>query len=193
MSIDPEIAEPNRSTHSDLSQFVSNLSWQNRLLRAVWGWIWLTLFRPSPRIAFGWRRMILRVFGAKIGRGVRVYNSAKVFYPPNLRLDDQVVVGPEVDLYNVAPIHLESNVMISQYAYLCAATHDYTLAHLPLIAKPIDIRQGAWVCASAFVGPGVEIGASAVVAAAAVVVKSVGPYEIVGGNPAKLIKMRVFR
>jgi putative colanic acid biosynthesis acetyltransferase WcaF len=177
----------------DLSRFVSNLSWQNRLLRAIWGIAWLVLFRPTPRIAFGWRRWVLRLFGAKIGRGVRVYNSARVFYPPYLQLDDQSIVGPDVDLYCVAPIHLEANAMISQYAYLCAATHDYTLSHLPLVAKPITVRRGAWVCARAFVGPGLEIGEYAVVAAAAVVVKSVGPREIVGGNPAKLIKMREMR
>ncbi len=163
------------------------------MLRAVWGIVWLLLFRPTPRIAFAWRRFILRMFGAKIGRGVRVYNSVRVFYPPNLQLDDQVVVGPDVDLYSVATIHLEMNVMVSQYAYLCAATHDYTLAHLPLIAKPITVRRGAWVCAKAFIGPGIEIGADAVIAAAAVVVKSVGPREIVGGNPAKLIKLREMR
>jgi len=80
--------------------------------------------------------------------------------------------------------------MISQYSYLCAASHDYTQEHLPLIAQPISIGQGSWVCARAFVGPGVNIGDRVVVAACAVVVKDVASSSVVGGNPAKLIKTR---
>jgi putative colanic acid biosynthesis acetyltransferase WcaF len=80
--------------------------------------------------------------------------------------------------------------MISQQAYLCAGTHDYTKVDLPLITLPIDIGPEAWVCARAFVGPGVKIGEGAVVAACAVVVKDVRPWMIVGGNPAKEIKAR---
>lgn len=174
----------------DLNQFKSQLSLKNKALRFVWGVFWAILFRPSPRVCHGWRRLILRLFGAKIGADVRVYNSACVYYPPNLTLEDQVVIGPNVDLYCVAPIAIGKNSMISQYSYLCAASHDYRKASLPLVAKPIAIGEGTWVCARAFVGPGVTIGNLVVVAACAVVVNDVPHSVVVGGNPSQLIKPR---
>lgn len=177
----------------DLSRFRSNLSLGNRMARAVWGVVWILLFRPSPRIAFGWRRMLLRIFGARIGRGVRVYNSVRVFLPANLVLDDRTVVGPDVDLYCVATIHLEPDAMVSQYSHLCAATHDYTLASLPLVARPITIGSQAWVCAGAFVGPGVVVGRRAIVGARAVVFRDVEEGWVVAGNPAKPLKKRELR
>lgn len=175
---------------SDLENFTSELGFANKALRFLWGIVWVLLFRPSPRIAFRWRAMLLRLFGAKLGRGVRIYNSAIVYYPPNLHTGDHVVIGPAADIYCVATVHLAANVLISQYAYLCAATHDYRVKTLPLIARPITIKQGAWICAGAFVGPGVTIGGDAVVGARAVVFKDVADNKIVAGNPAVVIKDR---
>ena len=138
----------------------------------------------------GWRRFLLRLFGAKIGKGVRIANSAEIYYPPNLTLGDNVVVGPKVDLYCVAEIKIQKNSMISQYSYLCGASHDYREEHLPLIAMPITIGESTWICAKAFVGPGVSIGNMVVVAACSVVVKDVSDQSVVGGNPCKFIKKR---
>ncbi|MEM9410869.1 MAG: putative colanic acid biosynthesis acetyltransferase [Planctomycetota bacterium] len=174
----------------ELHKFKSELSIQNKIVRVVWGIVWAVLFRPSPRLMHGWRRFLLRSFGAKIGAGVRIYNSAIVYYPPNLHLENQVVIGPKVELYCVAPIRVGQNSMISQYSYLCAATHNYKQNHLPLIAKPIAIGEGTWICARAFVGPGVRVGNHVVVAACAVVVKDVADQLVVGGNPASEIKKR---
>lgn len=81
--------------------------------------------------------------------------------------------------------------MISQYAYLCAATHDYNQSHLPLIAEPINIGEETWICARAFVGPNVTIGNRVVVGACAVVVKSIEDNVVVAGNPARVIKRRL--
>lgn len=175
---------------TELSKFKSDLSFGNKALRSVWGMVWLLLFRPSPRLCHGWRRLLLRMFGAKIGKCVRISPSAEVFYPPNLALHDHVVIGPRVDLYCVAPITIFDNAMVSQYTYLCAASHDYTQSHLPLVASPILIRSGSWICAKAFIGPGVTIGNNSLVAAGSVVVKDVDDNQIVGGNPAKFLKKR---
>ena len=174
----------------DLNQFKSQLSFRNKAVRLIWGFVWGLLFRPSPRVLHGWRRFLLRIFGANIGKGVRVYNSACIYYPPNLTLEENVVVGPKVDLYCVAPITVGKNSMISQYSYLCAASHDYREEHLPLIAMPITIGESTWVCAKAFIGPGVTVGNIVVVAACSVVVKDVAAHSVVGGNPCKFIKKR---
>ncbi|MDB4766597.1 putative colanic acid biosynthesis acetyltransferase [bacterium] len=175
---------------AELNKFKSELSFGNKVLRALWGAVWLLLFRPSPRLCHQWRRFLLRLFGAKIDKTVRIDSSAEVFYPPNLTLLEYVVIGPRVDLYCVAPITICKNAMVSQYSYLCSASHDYTQSHLPLIASPIVIGTGTWVCAKAFVGPGVTIGNNSLVAAGSVVVRDVADNQIVGGNPAKFLKNR---
>jgi len=171
-----------------LDQFKSELSLANKLLRLIWGVVWYILFLPSPRPLYGWRRLLLRLFGAKIGAGVRVYGSAKIYYPPNLTLETNSIVGPHVDVYCVAPVTVGEDSMISQYSYLCAASHDYTQESLPLIASPIVVGEQTWICARAFVGPGVTIGRRSVIAACSVVVKDVEDSVVVGGNPAKFLK-----
>ena len=143
-----------------LDEFKSELSFTNKLLRLIWGVVWFTLFLPTPRPFHAWRRFLLRLFGAKIGANVRIYGTAKVYYPPNLTLEAKSIVGPHVDIYCVAPVTIGENSMISQYSYLCAASHDYTKDSLPLIASPIVVGQQTWICAKAFVGPGVTIGLS---------------------------------
>ncbi len=181
------------SNSVDLGRFKSQLSFGNKLLRLVWGWVWLFAFRPSPRIAFGWRSFLLRCFGAKVGRGVRIYGSAKVYYPPNLELSERVVIGPDVDLYCVDKITVESDAMISQYSYLCTASHDFRQVHLPLTTKPICVKKQAWVCADVFLGPGVTVGEGAVVGARSTTFKDVDPWTVVAGNPAVFIKPREIR
>jgi putative colanic acid biosynthesis acetyltransferase WcaF len=97
----------------------------------------------------------------------------------------------DVDCYCVAPVRLGAHVTVSQYAFLCTASHDYEDPDLRLIAKPIEIGDYAWIAARAFVGPGVKIGEGAVVGATASVYQDVPEWTVVGGNPASIIKKRV--
>jgi putative colanic acid biosynthesis acetyltransferase WcaF len=174
----------------DLSSLSSELSLANRLARAVWGGVYAVLFRPSPRIAHRWRRWLLRRFGARIGRGVRVYPTARIWGPWNLEVGDFSTIGPDVDCYCVAPIRIGANAVVSQYSYLCSATHDPSRAEFPLVTREIAIADQAWVAADVFIGPGVTVGQGAVCGARASVYKDVEPWTIVGGNPAKPIKKR---
>ena len=119
-------------------------------------------FRFSPRPCFGWRRFLLRSLGAKIGRNVHVYPSATIYLPWTLEAGD----------------------------HLCAGTHDHTKSDFPLLRPPVVIGEQAWICADAFIGPGVTIGEGAIVGAGAVVMKDVKPWMIVVGNPARGIKTR---
>ena len=148
------------------------------------------LFRISPRPCFGWRRFLLRCFGAKIGGSVHIYPSATVYFPWNLEVGDESAIGEQVFIYNLGRVTLGSRVTISHRAHLCAGTHDHTKPDFPLVRPPIVIGSDAWICADAFVGPGVTIGEGAIVAARAVAMKDVKPRSIVVGNPARESKKR---
>jgi putative colanic acid biosynthesis acetyltransferase WcaF len=160
--------------------------------RALWA-LAAPLFRFSPRPLFGWRRFLLRLFGARVGAAVHVYPSARVVIPWNLRADDGAAVGEDVLIYNLGPVHLGARSTVSHRAHLCAGTHDYRDPALPLRRLPIVIGADAWVCAQAFVGPGVTVGDGAVVGAGAVAMRSVEPWTVVAGNPARPVKKRELR
>ena len=160
--------------------------------RALW-MICMPLFRMSPRPFFGWRRWLLRMFGATVGRHVHIYNSTMIYMPWNLKIDDWSAIGEDAYIYNLGMITIGKRVTISNRAHLCAGTHDYTLPELPLLKPPIQINDQAWICADAFVGPGVTVGEGAIVGARAVVVKNVDQWSIVAGNPARFIKKRVIK
>ncbi len=168
----------------------SELCFRNKLGRLVWAIIWCLFFRTSPRPFFKWRRFLLNLFGAKLAQSAAVHSSARVWAPWNLEMGERSVLGDFVDCYSVDKIILESDVTVSQYAFLCAASHDIESPSRDLLHRPIYLKTGAWVFSGAFVGMGLTVGEGAVVAARAVVVKDVAPYAVVGGNPAKLIKQR---
>jgi putative colanic acid biosynthesis acetyltransferase WcaF len=147
-------------------------------------------FAWSPRQLWGWRNAMLRLFGARIGRDVHVHPTVRIAVPWNLVIGDHTAVGDGAILYSLGTITLGASVTISQYAHLCAGTHDHRQADLPLVKAPITIDDGAWICADAFVGPGAVVGAYAIVGARAVVVGEVEARTIVAGNPARRLAVR---
>ncbi len=178
-------------TKIDLSRYHNALSRKNQMVRMLWTIVWGVFARPLPRsVGSGWKRFLLRLFGARIDATAIVYSSAKVYYPANLTMGSYACLASDVDCYNVAPVTIGANSTVSQGAYLCTASHDITDPLNPLVTKPIVIEDQAWVAAGAFVGMGVTIGQGAVVGARAAVFKDVEPWTVVGGNPAKFIKRR---
>jgi putative colanic acid biosynthesis acetyltransferase WcaF len=147
-------------------------------------------FRFSPRPCFGWRRFLLRCFGAKIGRNAHVYASATIYFPWNLEAGDESAIGEHAYVYNLGRVTIGDRATISYRAHLCAGTHDHTKPDFPLVRAKIDIGAEAWICADAFVGPGVTVGKGAIVGAGAVAMKNVRPWMIVIGNPARESKRR---
>ncbi len=155
--------------------------------------LWATcgpLFRFSPRVFWGWRRWMLRSFGAMVGREVHIHPSARIFIPWNLSIGDWSSVGFDALLYNLGPLEIGEKVTISQRAHLCGGSHDFRDPAMTLLKLPVTVGDGAWICADVFVGPGVNVGPGAVIAAGAVVVKDVEAASVVGGNPAKVIGKR---
>ena len=174
-----------------MSEYDSNFGIVNKLKRVIWNFCYWLLFRPFNLTFFNkWRRFILRIFGAKLGVGVNVYASVKIWAPWNLEMGDFSCLGPNVDCYNQGRIIIGANTTVSQKTYLCASTHDITDSKNRLIIKPILIKDQVWLAADSFIGPGVIIGQGAVVGARSSVFKNVEDWDVVRGNPAKIIKKR---
>lgn len=165
----------------------------NRLARMFWNFVCLLAFRYTPRPLHAWRASVLRLFGAKIGRGAHIYPRAIIWAPWNLEVGDETGVADTAILYNQAPIKLGRRVVISQGAHLCTGTHDYEDAGFPLYARPITVEDHAWVAAEAFVHPGVTISEGAVVGARSVVTKDAPAWTVSAGHPAKPLKPREWR
>lgn len=152
----------------------------------LWQTVQQTLFAWSPQPAYAWRRWLLRLFGAEVGKGVLVRPTARVTYPWKVKLGNHCWIGDHAELYSLGAITIGDNAVVSQRSYVCAATHDYKDITFPLLAKPILIEREAWIAADCFIAPGVTIGIGAIVGARSTVLKSVETATIVFGYPAEI-------
>jgi len=166
---------------------------RNGIRRVLWLVVYRVLYRFSPVILHGWRRMLLRCFGARIGAGAHPYPRARIWAPWNLTMERGSCLANDVDCYSVGEVRIGEGAIVSQYSYLCTASHDYESADFPVIASPILIGPGAWVAAGAFIGPGVRVGEGSVVGARSCVVKDVEPWTVIAGNPARVVTRRTGR
>lgn len=175
----------------DVSHCPSEHGLLNKLARVAWGVVYTLLFRPSPRVFHGWRRLLLRLFGARIGRGAHAHASCRIWAPWNLEMGDHSCLSHYVDCYCVDRVRIGAHATVSQYSYLCTATHDESDPHMRLLTAPITIEDQAWVCADVFVGPGVTIGQGAVVGARSSVFRDLPAWKVCYGTPAHDVRDRV--
>lgn len=162
----------------------------NRLARVAWAIVYRIFFRLSPRPFHRWRNLLLKLFGAQLHPTARVYSTAKCWAPWNLIMGEHACIADDVDVYCVAPVTIGAFATVSQYSYLCAATHDFEDVKHPLVPKPITIGRRAWIAADVFVGPGVTIGDGAVVGARSAVLKDLPPWTVCAGTPAAPVRPR---
>jgi len=176
----------------DLSKFKVPSGFRGRPAWFVqlWWIVEMLLFHPSPQVLYGWRRFLLRTFGARIGKGVLIRRSVSVTYSWKLTIGDWCWVGDQATLYTLGEITIAENTVISQHAYLCASSHDYTRPTFDQFAKPIRVESEAWIATHVFVGPGVTIGRGAVVGACSVVLKDVPAKMVCAGNPLRVLRAR---
>lgn len=162
----------------------------NKIARLVWTLVWLIFGRLSPAPFFGLRATLLRVFGAKVGKGSRIYPNVKIWAPWLLQVDDVVALANGTEIYNPGGVRLGHHVVISQGAYLCGASHDFNEEEFPMIWKPIVIESYGWICARAIVLPGVVVGEGAVLGAGAVASKNLEDWSVYAGNPSRKVGER---
>lgn len=178
-----------------LEKFRVPRGFRGRSALFVLGWqiVHATLFAWSPQPMYAWRRFLLRLFGAEIGRGVLIRPTARVTYPWKLRLGDFAWIGDHAELYTLGSITIGANAVISQRSYLCTGSHDYTDPSFRIFARPIVIGECAWIATDVFVAPGVTVGAGAVVGARSEVFKDLAPMCVARGSPARSVGARVLR
>ena len=169
---------------------VSPYTTRQKMARVLWSMAQATLFRLSFHNCYGWRRFLLRRFGASIGRDCVIRRTVRVECPWNLVMGDNACLGDRVNAYCLGTVTIGRRASISQDAELCAGTHDFNHPSMPLHVRPIGIGDDAWVAAGAFVGPGVTVGDGAVLGARAVAMRDLKPWTIYSGNPAVEIRSR---
>jgi putative colanic acid biosynthesis acetyltransferase WcaF len=162
-----------------------------KLKEALWLLVSLILFRLCPFPFSAVKRSVLRMFGARIGKGVVIKPQVKITFPWKLNIGNHVWLGEECWILNLEKIVIGNNVCISQRAFLCTGNHNYSSPTFDLIVKPILIEEGVWLGAGCFVGPGVKAGTHAVLTAGSVAGKSLEPFTIYQGNPAVPMRDRV--
>lgn len=167
---------------------------RQKIARGIWQAVWALFFVTTPDPFFGrWRIFLLRSFGARIGRGCKVQSTCRIWAPWNLYMGDYACLASGVDCYNVATITLGEYSTVSQRSFICTASHDITTLVRPLTYAPIEIGRHAWVCAEAYVGPGVTIGEGAVLAARGAAIADLESWTVYGGLPARRIADRMLR
>jgi len=164
---------------------------RSRIVEALWILTKAAFFMTSLPWHNAWKRFLLRLFGAKIGRGVVLRPRINIHFPWKLEVGDHCWIGDGCQILNIAPFTMEPQVALAHEVYIAAAGHDIRSATMAAKNEPIVIRSGTWVASRAFIAGGVTVGEDCVVAAGAVVVKDVPQSSIVAGNPAEVVRERV--
>ena len=176
----------------DRFELPPNFRGRSGLWCQLWWLVQSCLFATSPQFMYGWRRFVLRVFGATIGQGVIIRPSARVTYPWKLTVGDHAWIGDQVELYTLAEITIGAHAVVSQRSYLCTGSHDPSSRTFRIYAKPIMVEEGAWIATDVFVGPGVTIGRNSLIGARSSLFANAEPDFVYIGSPARKVKPRRF-
>ena len=160
------------------------------LVVQLWWLIQSTFFAMSPQFMYGWRRTLLRAFGAKIGPKVLIRPTVRITYPWKVSIGASSWIGDDVVLYSLGEIEIGADVVISQCSYICAASHSYAEPTFDIFDKKIVIEDQVWLATDVFVAPGITVGKGAVVGARSSVFQNIPGGMLCYGSPAKVIHQR---
>lgn len=183
----PEGAPADRAVAVTEPPRKSPYSVQARIGRLLWGAVSFLIWSNIPNAAPGLRVLLLRCFGARIGRGVHLDRTVKIEIPWNLTIGDRVRVSRRAILYCLGPITIGEGTLIGPHAHLCAGTHDFTDPRFTLLRQPITIGRGCVIQTAAFVAPSTTVGDRAVLEPRACLYSDAEPGTVYEGNPAKPI------
>jgi putative colanic acid biosynthesis acetyltransferase WcaF len=163
---------------------------RNGFVVLLWQLVQATLFGLSPQPFYAWRRALLRLFGAKVGRKVLLRPTARVTFPWKVEIGDCSWIGDHVELYSLDRISIGRNAVISQRSYLCTASHDMHDLSFGYITGPVTVGDQAWIASDVFVAPGVTIGRGAVIGARSTVFDDIPTEFVAYGHPARAVRKR---
>jgi putative colanic acid biosynthesis acetyltransferase WcaF len=164
---------------------------KSKITVQLWWIVYAIFFRPSPQIMYGWRRFLLRLFGAKVGKKVILRPTTQITYPWKVSIGDYSWIGDDVVLYSLGTIVIGSNSVISQRSYICTGSHDYLSESFDIYAQNITIGSECWLATDVYVAPSVQIGDGTVVGARSSVFKDLPANKVCIGSPAIPIKDRI--
>lgn len=178
--------------YQDLGLYKNPIGFRGKSVIVVqlWWIVQASFFSWSPQFLYGWRRFLLRLFGASIGSNVIIRPSVSVTYPWKVSIGDNSWIGDDVVLYSLGEIEIGENVVVSQKSYLCTGYHDYAKKAFPIFEKKIILKDECWLATDVYVAPGVEIGKGTVVGARSSVFQDLEGGKVYVGSPAKFLKNR---
>lgn len=159
----------------------------------LWYFVNALLVRASWNPFMGIKIVLLRMFGAKVGKGLVIKNNVVIKSPWNLTVGDDCWLGEDCWIDNLDKVCIGNNVCISQGALLLTGNHDYTLSSMPYRNGAITLEDGAWIGAKAVVCPGVTVRRNAILTVGSVATKEMEENGIYQGNPAVRVRTRVLK
>lgn len=159
----------------------------------AWYFVNYWIFYSSLPWPYGFKSALLRLFGAKVGKGLVIKAKVRIKNPWRLTIGDHVWIGEDVWIDNLENVSIGHHVCISQGALLLTGNHDYTASDFPYRLGRIHLDEGAWVGARSVVCPGVSLGSHAILTVGSVASRSIAPWEIHAGNPAAYVRDRVMK
>lgn len=163
----------------------------NGFTRLLWHYINGLIFKTSLFPMYSLKVVLLRAFGAKVGKGVAIKTNVNIKYPWNLAIGDYVWIGEEVWIDSLVMVTIGDNVCLSQGATILTGSHNYKIPSFDLITGPVILEQGAWIGAKAVVNQGTTVGSHAVLTTGSVATKKLEAYSVYQGNPAFKVRERV--
>jgi putative colanic acid biosynthesis acetyltransferase WcaF len=177
--------------YQNLKEYHYNLKrGKSNLTLLLFNFCYKFCIRPTPRLLFKWRNFVYRLFGAKIGIGVRISNTAKLLYPWNVVIGNYCWIGENCTLYSIDKIEIGNNVALAHNIFISTASHDLKSLIFETIRAPVKIYDEVWISSNAFINMGVRINRGAVIGSCAVVTKDMPEGYICLGFPAKPVRLR---
>jgi putative colanic acid biosynthesis acetyltransferase WcaF len=174
----------------DTFRLPKNFRGRPAVIVQLWWLIQSTFFAWSPQFMYGWRRFLLRLFGAKVGKRVLIRSSVKVTYPWKVTIGDYSWIGDDVVLYSLGEIKIGEHTVVSQKSFICTGSHDYAILSFEIFSQPVEIGDEVWIASDVFLAPGVRVGDGSVVGMRSTVLHDLPPGKICYGNPAEAVKDR---
>ncbi len=173
-----------------------NNSWYNpgsKLKRAAWFAVNALIMQNRLMPFISVRKFFLRLFGAKIGKGVVIKPNVNVKYPWKLIIGDYCWIGEQVWIDNLGMVKMGNNVCVSQGALLLCGNHNYKRSAFDLIVGNITLEDGVWIGAKTVVCPGVTCCSHSLLTVGSIATSKMEAYTIYQGNPAVAVKERIIK